>query len=110
MARPRKGRDDQLSEMLRCRLRPAEYLRIRQAAQQANMSVSDYVRRMLLTGTVVIKKTRTLDPEVFDQLRRIGINLNQAVHKLHATGLIPPELARAAALVEAIVLGIADGA
>jgi hypothetical protein len=110
MARPRKGRDDQLSEMLRCRLRPAEYLRIRQAAQQANMSVSDYVRRMLLTGNVVIKKTRTLDPEVFDQLRRIGINLNQAVHKLHATGLIPPELARAAALVEAIVLGIADGA
>jgi hypothetical protein len=110
MARPRKGRDDQLSEMLRCRLRPAEYLRIRQAAQRANMSVSDYVRRMLLTGNVVIRKTRTLDPEVFDQLRRIGINLNQAVHKLHATGLIPPELARAAALVEAIVLGIADGA
>jgi hypothetical protein len=110
MARPRKGRDDQLSEMLRCRLRPAEYLRIRQAAQQANMSVSDYTRRMLLKGTVVVKKTRTLDPAVYDQLRRIGINLNQAVHKLHATGLIPPELARAAALVEAIVLGIADGA
>jgi hypothetical protein len=110
MARPRKGRDDQLSEMLRCRLRPAEYLRIRQAAQRANMSVSDYTRRMLLTGTVVIRKTRTLDPEVFDQLRRIGINLNQAVHKLHATGMIPPELARAAAVVEAIVLGIADGA
>jgi hypothetical protein len=96
--------------MLRCRLRPAEYLRIRQAAQRANMSVSDYTRRMLLTGTVVIRKTRTLDPEVFDQLRRIGINLNQAVHKLHATGMIPPELARAAAVVEAIVLGIADGA
>jgi hypothetical protein len=74
------------------------------------MSVSDYTRRMLLTGTVVIRKTRTLDPEVFDQLRRIGINLNQAVHKLHATGMIPPELARAAAVVEAIVLGIADGA
>lgn len=110
MARPRKGRDDQHSETLRCRLRPAEYLRIRQAAQQANMSVSDYVRRMLFTGTVVIKKTRTLDPAVYDELRRIGINLNQAVHKLHATGLIPPELARAAALVEAIMLGIADGA
>jgi hypothetical protein len=110
MARPRKDRDDQFSEMLRCRLRPAEYLRIRQAAQKANMSLSDYVRRMLLSGTVIVRKTRTLDPEVYDQLRRIGINLNQAVHKLHATGLIPPELARAAAVVEAIVLGIADGA
>jgi hypothetical protein len=110
MARPRKGRDDQLSEMLRCRLRAAEYLRIRKAAQQANMSVSDYTRRMLLSGTVVVKKTRTLDPAVYDQLRRIGINLNQAVHKLHATGMIPAELTRAAAVVEAIVLGIADGA
>jgi mobilization protein NikA len=110
MARPRIGRDDQLSEMLGCRLRPAEFLRIRQGAQKANMSVSDYTRRMLLSGTVVVKKTRSLDPEVYDQLRRIGINLNQAVHKLHATGLIPPELARAAAVVEAIVLGIADGA
>jgi glycosyltransferase involved in cell wall biosynthesis len=42
MARPRKGRDDGLSEMLRCRLRPAEYLGIRQSAEKANMSVSDY--------------------------------------------------------------------
>lgn len=109
MARPRKGRDDQLSEMLRCRLRAAEYLRIRQAAHKANMSVSDYTRRMMLSGTVVIRKSRNLDPAVYDQLRRIGINLNQAVHKLHATGLIPPELTRAAAVVESLVLGIADG-
>lgn len=109
MARPRKGRDDQLSEMLRCRLRPDEYLRIRQSAQKANMSVSDYTRRMLLSGTVVVKRTRNLDPAVYDQLRRIGINLNQAVHKLNATGLIPPELARTAAVVESVVLGIVDG-
>ena len=109
MARPRKGRDDQLSEMLRCRLRPAEYLRIRHAAQKANMSVSDYTPRMLLSGTVIVKKTRSLDPAAYDQLRRIGINLNQAVHKLHSTGLIPPELARAAAIVEAFMLGMIDG-
>jgi hypothetical protein len=108
MARPSKGRDDQLSEMLRCRLRPAEYLRIRRAAQAANLTLSDYVRRMLLSGHVVVRQTRDLDPGVFDQLRRIGVNLNQAVHKLHATGQIPPELARAAAVVEAFILGMID--
>ncbi|MEZ0081480.1 plasmid mobilization protein [Bradyrhizobium japonicum] len=108
MARPRKGTGDQLSEMLRCRLKPAEYLRVRQAAQQANMSVSDYMRRMLLTGTVTVKKTKDLDPATFDQLRRIGVNLNQAVHKLHATGLIPPELARAASAVEKAMMVIVD--
>ena len=110
MARPPKGRDDQLSEMLRCRLRPAEYLRIRQAAQKADMSVSDFARRMLLSGQVTIRQMQSLDPEAFDQLRRIGINLNQAVHKLHATGRIPPELARAAAIVERYILGMIDGA
>jgi hypothetical protein len=110
MTRPRKGRDDQLSEMLRCRLRPAEYLRIQRAAQKADMSLSDYVRAMLLSGQVIVRQMQSLDPEAFDQLRRIGINLNQAVHKLHATGRIPPELASAAAIVERYILGMIDGA
>jgi hypothetical protein len=110
MARPRKGRDDQLSEMLRCRMRPAEYLRIRRAAHRADMSLSDYARHMLLSGTAQVAPSKTYDPEVYDQLRRIGINLNQAVHKLHATGRIPPELARASAIVESFILGMIDGA
>lgn len=109
MARPPKGRDDQRSETLRCRMRPAEYLRIRQAAERAHLSLSDYARAMVLTGQVTIRQTQSLDPEALEQLRRIGINLNQAVHRLHATGEIPPELASAAAIVEAYILGIIDG-
>jgi hypothetical protein len=109
MARPPKGRDDQRSETLRCRIRPAEYLRIRQAAERADLSVSDYARAMLLTGQVTIRQMQSLDAEAFEQLRRIGINLNQAVHKLHATGKIPPELASAASIVEAYILGMIDG-
>ena len=108
MPRPPKGRDDQLSEMLRCRMRPAEYLRVRQAAQRANMGLSEYARRMLLNGHVTIRQMQALDPEAFDQLRRIGINLNQAVHKLHSTGEIPPELASAAAIVESFILGMME--
>jgi hypothetical protein len=91
-------------------MRPAEYLRIRRAAQKANMSLSDFTRLMLLSGTAPVRQMQTFDPEVYDQLRRIGINLNQAVHKLHATGRIPPELARASAIVESFILGMIDGA
>jgi hypothetical protein len=109
MARPPKGRDDQLSEMLRCRLRPAEYLRIRQAAERSRLSLSDYARLMLLTGKVTVQQVKRLDADAFEQLRKIGINLNQAVHKLHATGKIPPDLASAAAVVEAFILGMVDG-
>ena len=108
MARPPKGQDDQRSETLRCRMRPAEYLRILREAERAELSLSDYMRGMLLTGQVTIRQMQSLDPEAFDQLRRIGINLNQAVHKLHATGRIPPELARATAAVEDFILGMID--
>ncbi len=106
MARPRKGRSDTLSETLRCRLRPVEYFRVRRAAVRANMSLSEYVRHMLLTGQLTITERPAIDPALFDQLRRIGINLNQAVHRLHATGEIPGDLARAAEKVEAFLLGM----
>ena len=110
MSRPPKGSDDQRSEFIRCRVRPGEYLRILKAAERAGLSPSEYTRRMLLSGEVAIRQMQSLDPEAFDQLRRIGINLNQAVHKLHSTGRIPPDLARAAAAVEGIILGMIDGA
>jgi hypothetical protein len=109
MARPPKGEDDQRSEILRCRMRPAEYLRILREAERSNLSLSEYARHMLLTGTVSVTPAEGPDPETFDQLRRIGVNLNQAVHKLHATGRIPDELASAAATVESFILRMIDG-
>jgi len=109
MPRPPKGREEQLSEMLRCRVRPAEYLRIRRQAEGAGLSVSEYARTLMLTGQVTIRQIHSMDPEVVEQIRKIGINLNQAVHKLHSTGKIPPELASAAEAVERYILGIIDG-
>jgi hypothetical protein len=109
MARPTKGQDDQLSEIFRCRMKPAEYLRILRQAERSNLSLSEYARRALLSGAVSVTPAKGPDPETFDQLRRIGVNLNQAVHKLHATGRIPAELASAAALVETFILGMIDG-
>jgi hypothetical protein len=106
MARPRKGRSDSLTEILRCRMRPVEYFRVRRAAVRANMSLSEYARHMLLSGRLIITERPSVDPALFDQLRRIGINLNQAVHRLNATGEIPDDLASAAAKVETFLLGI----
>ena len=108
MARPPKGQDDQRSETLRCRMRPAEYLKILREAELAGLSLSEYARHLLLSGRITVRQMQSLDPETYDQLRRIGINLNQAVHKLHTTGRIPPELASAAATVESFILGMID--
>lgn len=111
MARPRKPTHDLRSETVRFTVRPSEYLRIQHGAAAAGESVSDYARDMVLKGRVVVSQApRKLDHAAFDQLRRIGVNLNQAVHKLHATGRMPPELARAAAAIERILLEtIGDG-
>ncbi len=108
MARPRKPAHELHSETVRFTVRPAEYVRIQQRAAAAGESLSDYARSMVLTGRVVVEQTRALDHAALDQLRRIGVNLNQAVHKLHATGRVPPELASAAATVERILLRIID--
>lgn len=100
MARPTLEPDERLSETLRVALRPVDKLAVFRAAALAGLSPSAYARKMLLTGKVVRVQTSKPDPETMDQLRRIGINLNQAVHKFHGTDEVPPELARAAAAVE----------
>ena len=100
MARPTLEPEERLSETLRVAMRPADKLAVFRAAALAGMSPSAYARKMLLTGKVVRVQTSKPDPETLDQLRRIGVNLNQAVHKFHATGELPPDLGSAAAAVE----------
>ncbi len=106
MARPRKPAHELRSETVKFTVKPSEYLRIQQAAAAAGESLSDYARSMILKGRVVVQQTRAVDHAVFDQVRRIGVNLNQAVRKLHATGRLPPELARAAATIERLLTKI----
>ena len=108
MGRPRKPPHELRSETIRFTVRPAEYVRIQQRAAAAGESLSDYTRSMVLRGRVVVNQTNALDHAAFDQIRRIGVNLNQAVHKLHAMGRLPPELLSAAATIERILLKLID--
>ena len=111
MARPTLEPEERLSETLRVALRPADKLAIFRAAASAGMSPSAYARTMLLTGKVVRPRTARLEPEAMDQLRRIGVNLNQAVHRFHATGEAPVSLESAAQAVEDFLFRhIDDGA
>ena len=104
MARPRLPAHERRSEVVRFTLRPDEYALILAAAKAARMTVSDYGRAMCLKGEITVKDTPGLDPETYQQLRRIGVNLNQAVHKFHATGEAPPELISAAVEVERFIM------
>ena len=110
MARPSLEPEERMSETLRVALRPADKLAIFRAAALTGMSPSAYARKMLLTGKVVRVQSQKPDPETMEELRRIGINLNQAVHKFHATGNAPPALESAAAAVEEFLFAhLSDG-
>jgi hypothetical protein len=109
MARPRKDRHQRRTETLRCRLRSSELFRLQKAARSAGLSLSDFVRAILVQGRLkVTQEVRTFDADLYDELRRIGVNLNQAVHKFHATGHPPAQLERAAAMVEKAVMDLID--
>ena len=90
MPRPRKGPGYQRSETFRCRFTPTEYQRLVKAAGQAGLTLSEFVRAVLVNRRVkVTQDVRKFDGELYDHLRRIGVNLNQAVHQFHATGDAP---------------------
>jgi hypothetical protein len=108
MARPRKKPQERRSAVVRFTLRPAEYLLLAQRAASSGKSLSGYARDLILHGRVTVRKSRSLDHATFDQLRRIGVNLNQAVMLFHAKGTPPPELASAVATVERFLLETID--
>ena len=108
MARPRKRPHDRRSTVVRFTVRPAEFVRIAEGAAAARKTISGYARDLVLGGRIVVRQSRSLDHATFDQLRRIGVNLNQAVMLYHATGSEPPELSRAVALIERFLLETID--
>ncbi|MDP2620277.1 MAG: plasmid mobilization relaxosome protein MobC [Hyphomicrobiales bacterium] len=109
MARPRKQPHERRSEVVRFTVRPAEHALIAQRAAASGNTVSGYARHLVLNGRIVIRQGRGLDHAAFDQLRRIGVNLNQLVKLYHSTGSAPPELASTVAAVERFLMETIDG-
>ena len=73
------------------RVKPVEYLRIRQlSSQSAHRKLSEYARKVLLQQPVVIRtRNESSDAllvemlQVKKELNAIGNNYNQAIRKLH---------------------------
>lgn len=70
------------------------------------MNVSEYVRDMALHGAVNVVRERRLDFASAEELRRIGVNINQQTKALNATGVMPIELRRLWGKLEAILDGV----
>ncbi len=104
MARPKKLKEERLTKRLEIRLTATIYARLADAANDASMSLTDYARQQISNGQVIINQTRKLDHATFDQLRRLGVLLNQLTKTSNATGKISPEIVRLSKRIEKVLI------
>lgn len=76
---PTMPRNPSRSRITTVRLRPDEHARFLAAAAETGQSVSEIIRRTALGRVLPPPRPPQVDSEMVTQLRRIGVNLNQAV-------------------------------
>lgn len=101
MARPKQAqiRDQKIT----VRLTAEEVVQLRERAVKARQSMTDFVRHQVLDGRKMRRAVKTADRQlpnhgapialelpVFQELRRIGVNLNQIARHCHTHQLPPP--------------------
>ena len=100
MARPKKTNADRRSKRLQIRCTADEYHRIQQAANAAQMSISEYVLTLAMKGRIIIKtppvndNSFSIDTDMRRTLRGMATNLNQLAKRANILGFIPKSLER----------------
>ena len=102
IARPRLPPVEKRTEILQIRVSPIERAKIEAKADQANLFMSDYLRTIALKPRVTIKQTRDLDFATREELRRVGVNLNQIAKAMNAGQGLPVSLAQTTEKLDAI--------
>ncbi len=103
MARPKKQTGDKRAQLVQARVSPAEHADILLCAAKASLSPSEFLRRSALSAEVVVQAEQSSDFETVDQLRRIGVNLNQLARVANKTGYMPDGLEEALAKVDQLL-------
>ena len=91
MARPRVDKEKKLSRRFIFRLTEDELARIITAAQTCGLPAGTLVRVKLFKGKFPQARTPRLDVQVYTELKRSGVNLNQLTRKVNS-GQLPMEL------------------
>ena len=84
MARPKIDPVDRRTEQVNLALSPIELGKLKAKASQADKTVTAFVRAAALGQRVSVTKSTAPDFATRDELRRIGVNLNQIAKALNA--------------------------
>jgi len=83
MGRPRKNDSDKRIVQVNIRLTTAESNILSDQARASGLSPANWIRRKVFTGKFPQIKLSPLDNTIYLELKKIGVNLNQATHKLN---------------------------
>lgn len=92
MARPRKNDDEKRVQPVTIRFTRDEYRRIKEGAQSCVLSPANWMRHKVFTGKFPLPRVSPIEVALYQELRRIGVNLNQGTHQLNK-GEFPPHYA-----------------
>ena len=88
--RPKKSPEEKHTETVRVPLRPADFARLREKADKAETTITDFVRAAALGQKFTVVETAAPDFDTVEQVRRIGVNLNQIAKALNARQSVRP--------------------
>jgi hypothetical protein len=103
ITRPSLSPADKRMDSLRVRLTMTERAKIEAKADQAGLTVSEYLRKAALSRKIEITQGRQLDFASTNELRRVGVLLNQIAKALNAKQeALPSSLVDATEKLDAI--------
>jgi hypothetical protein len=83
MARPRKDDIEKRIIQVNIRLTQDEADKINSYATASEQSPANWIRQKVFTGKFPVMKVSPLEGEIYRELKRIGVNLNQGTHRLN---------------------------
>lgn len=90
MPRPKSDSQAIKSEVLKLRLSASDRVALQAKAEAASTTVAAFMRASALGAEIRVTRTTVPDFETRDELRRIGVNLNQIARSLNARKSVPP--------------------
>ena len=83
MARPRKNDIEKRTIQVNIRLTKDESDRANNYATASGLSPANWIRQKVFTGKFPVMRLAPLEGEIYRELKRIGVNLNQGTHRLN---------------------------
>ena len=83
MGRPRVEDQNKRIVQVNIRLTEEEHKKITQYSQASGLSPANWIRRKVFTGKFPPVKLSPLEASMYNELRSIGVNLNQIAHKIN---------------------------